>query len=75
MQDLSTGWLDCDPGPLFKPDYFTVPEWFPSWVSEPGLRKFFSFLLSLLAYFTILVTLVVFLFSLIVYKYSIKVFL
>ncbi|KAH0637240.1 hypothetical protein KY289_037155 [Solanum tuberosum] len=30
-KDLSTGWLDCDPGPLFKPDYFTVPEWFPSW--------------------------------------------
>lgn len=47
MQDLSTGWLDCDPGPLFKPDYFTVPEWFPSWVSEfPSnldFLKFFSF--------------------------------
>ncbi|XP_055813634.1 phosphatidate cytidylyltransferase 1-like [Solanum dulcamara] len=30
-KDLSTGWIDCDPGPLFKPDYFTVPERFPSW--------------------------------------------
>ncbi|KAL0368388.1 UNVERIFIED_CONTAM: Phosphatidate cytidylyltransferase 1 [Sesamum calycinum] len=30
-KDLSTGWLQCDPGPLFKPDTFTVPEWFPEW--------------------------------------------
>ncbi|CAN4116549.1 unnamed protein product [Withania somnifera] len=30
-KDLSTGWLDCDPGPLFKPEYFTLPEWFPAW--------------------------------------------
>ncbi|KAK4798716.1 hypothetical protein SAY86_031042 [Trapa natans] len=32
-KDLSTGWLHCDPGPLFKPDYYslgrTLPEWFP----------------------------------------------
>lgn len=46
-KDLSTGWLDCDPGSLFKPDYFTVPKWFPSWVSEfPSnldFLKFFSF--------------------------------
>lgn len=32
MQDLSTGWLHCDPGPLFKPEYFTLPGWFPDWV-------------------------------------------
>ncbi|KAI3469687.1 hypothetical protein Pfo_026350 [Paulownia fortunei] len=30
-KDLSTGWLHCDPGPLFKPEYFIVPEWFPEW--------------------------------------------
>ncbi|KAE8647645.1 phosphatidate cytidylyltransferase 1 [Cucumis sativus] len=29
--DLSTGWLHCDPGPLFKPDYFTLPGWIPAW--------------------------------------------
>lgn len=34
LQDLSTGWLDCDPGPLFKPEYYTFPEWLPPWVSE-----------------------------------------
>ncbi|GMH31505.1 hypothetical protein Nepgr_033348 [Nepenthes gracilis] len=31
-KDLSTGWLHCDPGPLFRPEYFSlsgrVPEWF-----------------------------------------------
>ncbi|EYU35701.1 hypothetical protein ABFS82_07G040600 [Erythranthe guttata] len=30
-KDLSTGWLECDPGSLFKPEYFTVPDWFPVW--------------------------------------------
>ncbi|KAL0457087.1 UNVERIFIED_CONTAM: Phosphatidate cytidylyltransferase 1 [Sesamum latifolium] len=30
-KDLSTGWLHCDPRPLFKPEYFTLPEWFPGW--------------------------------------------
>ncbi|KAL3506037.1 hypothetical protein ACH5RR_031419 [Cinchona calisaya] len=30
-KDLSTGWLHCDPGPLFKPEYFSVPEWIPQW--------------------------------------------
>ncbi|KAK4759712.1 hypothetical protein SAY87_022843 [Trapa incisa] len=33
-KDLSTGWLHCDPGPLFKPDYYSLgiilPEWLPS---------------------------------------------
>ncbi|OWM85608.1 phosphatidate cytidylyltransferase 2 [Punica granatum] len=32
-KDLSTGWLHCDPGPLFTPEYFSlqglVPDWFP----------------------------------------------
>ncbi|KAF6137344.1 hypothetical protein GIB67_036381 [Kingdonia uniflora] len=32
-KDLSTGWLHCDPGLLFKPEYYSllgwVPEWFP----------------------------------------------
>lgn len=30
-KDLSTGWLQCDPGPLFKPEYFTLPGWIPQW--------------------------------------------
>ncbi|XP_023003810.1 phosphatidate cytidylyltransferase 2-like [Cucurbita maxima] len=29
--DLSTGWLHCDPGPLFKPESFTLPGWTPDW--------------------------------------------
>ncbi|XP_023001577.1 phosphatidate cytidylyltransferase 1-like isoform X3 [Cucurbita maxima] len=33
-KDLSTGWLHCDPGPLFSPEYFTLPGWIPSWVSK-----------------------------------------
>ncbi|OAY59029.1 phosphatidate cytidylyltransferase 1 [Manihot esculenta] len=30
-KDLSSGWLQCDPGPLFKPEYFTLPGWVPQW--------------------------------------------
>ncbi|XP_051152753.1 phosphatidate cytidylyltransferase 1-like [Andrographis paniculata] len=30
-KDLSTGWLHCDPGSLFKPESFTVPLWFAQW--------------------------------------------
>ncbi|XP_073304427.1 phosphatidate cytidylyltransferase 1-like [Primulina huaijiensis] len=30
-KDLSTGWLHCDPGSLFTPEDFTIPEWFPEW--------------------------------------------
>lgn len=26
-QDLATGWLHCDPGPLFKPESFPLPGW------------------------------------------------
>uniref|UniRef100_A0A7C8ZPT2 Phosphatidate cytidylyltransferase n=1 Tax=Opuntia streptacantha TaxID=393608 RepID=A0A7C8ZPT2_OPUST len=26
-KDLSTGWLHCDPGPLFKPEYHPLPQW------------------------------------------------
>ncbi|KAK4714945.1 hypothetical protein R3W88_020852 [Solanum pinnatisectum] len=31
-KDLSTGWLQCDPGPLFKPEYYSIAgltRWFP----------------------------------------------
>ncbi|KAK1283039.1 Phosphatidate cytidylyltransferase [Acorus calamus] len=28
-KDLSTGWLHCDPGPVFKPEYYSLPQWFP----------------------------------------------
>ncbi|KAK1264808.1 Phosphatidate cytidylyltransferase [Acorus gramineus] len=30
-KDLSTGWLHCDPGPMFKPDYYSLPQWLPFW--------------------------------------------
>lgn len=30
-KDLSTGWLHCDPGPLFKPKYYPFPTWTPTW--------------------------------------------
>lgn len=30
-KDLSTGWLHCDPGPLFKPEYYSLPGWVPQW--------------------------------------------
>ncbi|XP_031745522.1 phosphatidate cytidylyltransferase 1 isoform X1 [Cucumis sativus] len=31
-KDLSTGWLHCDPGPMFTPEFFTLPGWIPTWV-------------------------------------------
>ncbi|TYJ31835.1 hypothetical protein E1A91_A06G227900v1 [Gossypium mustelinum] len=30
-KDLSTGWLQCDPGPLFKREYYTLPGWISQW--------------------------------------------
>ncbi|XP_044496120.1 phosphatidate cytidylyltransferase 2 [Mangifera indica] len=30
-KDLSTGWLHCDPGPLFKPEIFNLSGWVPQW--------------------------------------------
>ncbi|XP_031260868.1 phosphatidate cytidylyltransferase 2-like [Pistacia vera] len=30
-KDLSTGWLHCDPGPLFKPEEFNLSGWVPQW--------------------------------------------
>ncbi|WOK91813.1 hypothetical protein Cni_G00504 [Canna indica] len=30
-KDLSTGWLHCDPGPLYKPQYFPLPGWMHEW--------------------------------------------
>ncbi|XP_048235492.1 phosphatidate cytidylyltransferase 1 isoform X2 [Ricinus communis] len=29
--DLSTGWLQCDPGPLFTPEHYSLPRWLPDW--------------------------------------------
>ncbi|PIA47069.1 hypothetical protein AQUCO_01400044v1 [Aquilegia coerulea] len=26
-KDLSTGWLYCDPDPMFKPEYYSLPGW------------------------------------------------
>ncbi|KAK9127010.1 hypothetical protein Scep_015856 [Stephania cephalantha] len=30
-KDLSTGWLHCDPSSIFKPEYYSLPGWFPEW--------------------------------------------
>lgn len=30
-KDLSTGWLECDPGPLFKPEHYRLTGWIPQW--------------------------------------------
>ncbi|XP_050219884.1 phosphatidate cytidylyltransferase 1 [Mercurialis annua] len=30
-KDLSTGWLQCDPGPLFTPEHYSLPGWVPDW--------------------------------------------
>jgi phosphatidate cytidylyltransferase len=30
-KDLSTGWLSCDPGPMFKPKHYSLESWTPSW--------------------------------------------
>ncbi|XP_074583138.1 phosphatidate cytidylyltransferase 1-like [Curcuma longa] len=30
-KDLSTGWLHCDPDPLFKTEYFPVSSWMQRW--------------------------------------------
>ncbi|MBA0776769.1 hypothetical protein Gotri_011720 [Gossypium trilobum] len=29
--DLSTGWLECDPGLLFKPENYILPGWISQW--------------------------------------------
>ena len=42
LQDLSTGWLQCDADPLFKPEPFTLPAWIPGWVSFSILLHFFE---------------------------------
>ncbi|XP_057960722.1 phosphatidate cytidylyltransferase 1 isoform X2 [Malania oleifera] len=31
-KDLSTGWLHCDPGPLFTPEHFPLPKWVAQWI-------------------------------------------
>ncbi|XP_076938072.1 phosphatidate cytidylyltransferase 1-like [Bidens hawaiensis] len=31
-RDLSTGWLECDPGPIFKPEIFELPEEITRWL-------------------------------------------
>ncbi|KAK0602236.1 hypothetical protein LWI29_031637 [Acer saccharum] len=33
-KDLSTGWLQCDPGPLFKPEFHSFPGWIPEWSNQ-----------------------------------------
>lgn len=36
-KDLSTGWLHCDPGPLFKPEYYPFPEYLPEGFPWKGI--------------------------------------
>ncbi|XP_021912356.1 phosphatidate cytidylyltransferase 3 [Carica papaya] len=31
-KDLSTGWLQCDPGPLFIPEHYSLPGWISQWL-------------------------------------------
>ncbi|OMO83606.1 Phosphatidate cytidylyltransferase [Corchorus capsularis] len=31
-KDLSTGWLHCDPGPVFKPEFYPLPGWISQWL-------------------------------------------
>eukprot|EP00262_Sarcandra_glabra_P001847 TRINITY_DN1200_c0_g1_i1.p1 TRINITY_DN1200_c0_g1~~TRINITY_DN1200_c0_g1_i1.p1 ORF type:complete len:426 (+),score=51.81 TRINITY_DN1200_c0_g1_i1:209-1486(+) len=31
-KDLSTAWLYCDPGPMFKPEYYSLPRWLSLWL-------------------------------------------
>ncbi|KAL8462447.1 hypothetical protein ACS0TY_033462 [Phlomoides rotata] len=35
--DLSTGWLNCDPGPLFNLDYYPFPKYLPRWFPWKGV--------------------------------------
>ncbi|XP_065849003.1 phosphatidate cytidylyltransferase 2-like [Euphorbia lathyris] len=30
-KDLLSGWLHCDPGPIFTPEYFSIAGWVPQW--------------------------------------------
>ncbi|XBJ13637.1 hypothetical protein VPH35_005775 [Triticum aestivum] len=30
-KDLSTGWLQCDPGPMFRPERYYLGDWVPHW--------------------------------------------
>ncbi|KAE8673562.1 Phosphatidate cytidylyltransferase 1 [Hibiscus syriacus] len=49
-KDLSTGWLHCDPGPLFKPEYYPLPQWISGWVvSDREMGEFDSILTLLFA--------------------------
>jgi len=39
-KDLSTGWLYCDPGPMFKPEHYSLGEWVPHWVRKKSFAQF-----------------------------------
>ncbi|XP_057441102.1 phosphatidate cytidylyltransferase 1-like [Lotus japonicus] len=32
-KDLSTGWLQCDPDPIFKPEHIPLPGWISHWIT------------------------------------------
>uniref|UniRef100_M4DAV2 Phosphatidate cytidylyltransferase n=1 Tax=Brassica campestris TaxID=3711 RepID=M4DAV2_BRACM len=39
-EDLSTGWLQCDPGPLFKQETHALPGWISNWFASGFKRAF-----------------------------------
>lgn len=50
LQDLSTGWLYCDPGPLFKPKLYYFSGIVPEWVNLNQNVYYFSFIILILSY-------------------------
>ncbi|KAF3603176.1 hypothetical protein F2Q69_00033709 [Brassica cretica] len=41
--DLSTGWLQCDPGPLFKQETHALPGWISNWVRLDAVQYWNSY--------------------------------
>ncbi|KAM3351482.1 hypothetical protein ACQJBY_023449 [Aegilops geniculata] len=41
-KDLSTGWLTCDPGSMFKPEHYFLGDWVPQWWHALALGLFAS---------------------------------
>ncbi|KAM0943673.1 putative phosphatidate cytidylyltransferase [Dioscorea sansibarensis] len=37
-KDLSTAWLYCDPGPMFKPEHYSLTGWVPQWFPWKEVR-------------------------------------
>ncbi|KAF6137379.1 hypothetical protein GIB67_036416, partial [Kingdonia uniflora] len=52
-KDLSTGWLHCDPGLLFKPEYYSLLGWVPEWVISLERDVGFASAVACLMYWSI----------------------